>query len=365
MVPDNIPTVICWPVNDIDWSCENNRRSPPFTFNGEAYKLHLDVTGPVTSCEFMSPVDYRLPLKVYIKSKNPTNLSGFLLFYKDHSCKSELAGPYRFGPRTRAAKTKNEVPKMLDSVLFAGQCLPSSLVVRLVIYPKPLTYEVVCVLPMLHQSSPWLHLHDSDAPTAMPIRPSLFSAFDALDDGDITINLKDGTMKAHSLVLRHSAPGSYFAALLSLPMQEQQLGVITLEDVDCALFKEILRFIYTGHAYVMGPAERCAFSLAADRFQLTELARWARFVLQGGAFAPTGSPEEKCQIMKEYLNYPELEICQIQCLKAVLADESTLNDTPAWRELISTPGFAELMRDTLRKRRGFDDGRKRKREDEG
>ncbi|KAJ3042276.1 hypothetical protein HDV00_007643 [Rhizophlyctis rosea] len=149
--------------------------------------------------------------------------------------------------------------------LFERDGPPCSLTFELVIYPT--TEELSYPLPPVHVSSPSLHLTDTYwnskdiPPTTLPSptttehnsKTTDAPSFDTLDTGDVIIKLKDGIMKAHRDILVTRAPESYFSAVLSLPMQEQATRFISLADVDCAMFKEILRFIYTGHLYVRLP----------------------------------------------------------------------------------------------------------------
>ncbi|KAJ3042871.1 hypothetical protein HDV00_006432 [Rhizophlyctis rosea] len=239
---------------------------------------------------------------------------------------------------------------IIDSVYFIGQDLPSSLIIGVVMYPSPVDDNNLLQIPLIHSSTS-LHLSSNLAlSTCAAMTPSFRScaAFDAREDGDVTIILKDGILRAHSLAFRHGATGSYFAAILSQPMQEQQTRTIYLLDLECALFKEILRFIYTGRAFIDFSRPMARFALidfykAADRFQLTECASAARNALECSLRDPF-APRVACEVLKSIFAYPDLERCQVLCLRTLIHAGKEVEDSQEWTELEDTPGFAGCMR---------------------
>ncbi|KAJ3039538.1 hypothetical protein HDV00_012114 [Rhizophlyctis rosea] len=306
----------------------------------------------------MSASNFRLPVLLglgAVAQVQPRQLSYDILLCRNSSHKSELVwlrqslAPILFNPRSWVRICEGG----FDSVHFVNESLPSKLVVLALLYPKPINDNGLRPIPAIHSASPRVNLNAVgaaiEAAIATPIKPSLFNAFDALDEGDVTIHLKNGTLKAHSFALRYGVPESYFSVLMSQPMEEQREKTINLNDIDCTLFKEILRYVYTGHVNITGDCfELIELYRAADRFQLTELARWTQIALQT-ALTPPRDGQETCRILKQIIAYPELETCQIQCLRTIIAAGNTLGNTAEWEDLVNTQGFAEVMRDTMMK----------------
>lgn len=85
---------------------------------------------------------------------------------------------------------------------------------------------------------------ESDADDALKVVVGLTQRLFDADDKDVTFKLKDGTEKAHRLVL--SAASDVFKSMFGHGMREKD-GAIELDDVDSVSMRVFLRILYTGH----------------------------------------------------------------------------------------------------------------------
>ncbi len=64
----------------------------------------------------------------------------------------------------------------------------------------------------------------------------------------------------------------YFAAMFSGDYQEKTVGSVAIEDIDAALFAELLLYIYTGQVPAMAEVDRAIeILIISDRYQLESL----------------------------------------------------------------------------------------------
>ena len=94
--------------------------------------------------------------------------------------------------------------------------------------------------------------------------------FDKMPSSDVNFNICDRQFPAHKLIL--AARSEVFDAMFKQPMKEQSTNKIKMEDIEPEVFKELLRFIYTGRIST-ATMETMATGLfvAADKYLLEEL----------------------------------------------------------------------------------------------
>ena len=94
--------------------------------------------------------------------------------------------------------------------------------------------------------------------------------FNDMSLSDVTLNIGGCEFPAHKNIL--AARSKYFAAMFKQPMREQSTNKIKMEDIEPEVFKELLRFIYTGRIST-ATMETMATGLfvAADKYLLEEL----------------------------------------------------------------------------------------------
>ncbi len=87
---------------------------------------------------------------------------------------------------------------------------------------------------------------------------------------DVIFNVRGRQFQAHKSIL--ATRSKYFAAMFEHPTKENLTNQIEVEDVEPAVFHEILRFIYTGKVLESKMAEMSAGILAvADKYLLDQL----------------------------------------------------------------------------------------------
>ena len=85
---------------------------------------------------------------------------------------------------------------------------------------------------------------------------------------DITLKVDKQNFRAHKIIL--SARSPVFAAMFQHEMLEKVQNKVTIDDIDCKVFQELLRYIYTGK---VPNFKDTVFELlpAADMYQLDKL----------------------------------------------------------------------------------------------
>ena len=94
--------------------------------------------------------------------------------------------------------------------------------------------------------------------------------FKNMKHSDVTFNVRDQQIKAHKNILVARSP--VFAAMFEHPSTENLTGVVEVLDIEPEVFKELLRYIYTGEV----PLERmdavaAGLLAAADKYLLEKL----------------------------------------------------------------------------------------------
>jgi speckle-type POZ protein len=94
--------------------------------------------------------------------------------------------------------------------------------------------------------------------------------FNDMSLSDVNFTIVDREIPAHKVIL--SARSKYFAAMFQHPMKEQSTNQIKIEDTEPEVFKELLRFIYTGRVSTATMETMAAnLFIAADKYLLDEL----------------------------------------------------------------------------------------------
>lgn len=89
---------------------------------------------------------------------------------------------------------------------------------------------------------------------------------------DITINVGDERIQAHSVILAARSP--FFAGMLSCPMREMREREVTIKDLEAPAIHALMSFIYTGTLKngMLESDDQCvAVLMAAHRFEMPGL----------------------------------------------------------------------------------------------
>lgn len=86
--------------------------------------------------------------------------------------------------------------------------------------------------------------------------------------GDVTITVSGQKFLAYKGILAARSP--VFAAMFSTDMQESAKNSVKIPDIEPAVFKELLRFIYTGQVNELGSMAYQLYS-AADKYEMLSL----------------------------------------------------------------------------------------------
>ena len=94
--------------------------------------------------------------------------------------------------------------------------------------------------------------------------------FESKKHSDVTFNVGDQEFRAHKTILIARCP--VFAAMFDHPTKEKILGVVEIQDINPEVFRELLRYIYTGQVPLKRMDEVVVGLLAAaDKYLLDEL----------------------------------------------------------------------------------------------
>lgn len=94
------------------------------------------------------------------------------------------------------------------------------------------------------------------------------SLFESGKYADITIHVKKQTFLAHKCIL--ATRSSVFASMFEHDMEEARTSTVEVSDIDADVFKEFLRYIYTGHVEHIDRVAICLIS-AADKYGVLTL----------------------------------------------------------------------------------------------
>ena len=109
---------------------------------------------------------------------------------------------------------------------------------------------------------------------------------------DVTFNVRCQEFRAHKTILAARSP--VFAAMFKHPSKEKLSGIVNVPDIEPGVFKELLRYIYTGQVPLQR-MDKLAIGLlaAADKYLLEKLKQACRDHLvnpsdsKGLPFCPT------------------------------------------------------------------------------
>ncbi|KAJ3038360.1 hypothetical protein HDV00_000781 [Rhizophlyctis rosea] len=251
MGPDDLPTIITWTVENIDWSDPKAYWSPHFIFKNLKWSLNFTVASDTAhQTDPLGPTPtYPVTQALNIENINkPYTLSSGI--FLTENLESPILGIYSNTATFDQPDSSSGVQDFFDALYYIGKPLPTKFIIGVQMYPTLIELNDLTQIPIIRGST-WLHLHEEDGPSVRPPPEALpypFPTAKAYDQTDVTIKLQDGYIKAHSLPLRYNFPGSYFSEVLEQPLeQEQETRTIRIRDIDHAVFKHVLRYIYTGH----------------------------------------------------------------------------------------------------------------------
>ena len=94
--------------------------------------------------------------------------------------------------------------------------------------------------------------------------------FENMKHSDVTINVTGQQFRAHKVILATRSP--VFGAMFEHPSKENMIGIVDIVDIEPDVFKELLRFIYTGEVPSLRMDEVATGLLAAaDKYLLVNL----------------------------------------------------------------------------------------------
>ncbi len=94
--------------------------------------------------------------------------------------------------------------------------------------------------------------------------------FNNMQFSDVNFNIGGRDFPAHKSIL--ATRSEVFAAMFQHPMKEQSTNQIKIEDIEPEVFKELLRFIYTGRLSITSMETMATrLFIAADKYLLEEL----------------------------------------------------------------------------------------------
>jgi speckle-type POZ protein len=94
--------------------------------------------------------------------------------------------------------------------------------------------------------------------------------FDDMSFSDVIFKVRGSEFPAHKIIL--AARSEVFKAMFQHPTKEKSTNHVEIEDTEPEIFKELLRFIYTGRLTAATMAKMAVGLLAvADKYLLTEL----------------------------------------------------------------------------------------------
>ena len=94
--------------------------------------------------------------------------------------------------------------------------------------------------------------------------------FENMEHSDVIFNVRCQEFRSHKTIL--AARSTVFAAMFKHPLKEQLSGIVEVPDIDPEVFKELLRYIYTGRV-LLQRMDKLSVGLlsAADKYLLENL----------------------------------------------------------------------------------------------
>ena len=160
-----------------------------------------------------------------------------------------------------------------------------------------------------------------------------------LDDetsNDVTFSLKGQLIKAHKCIL--AARSSVFKAMFQHDMTEKLSNVVSIEDIDSDVFRQMLRFIYTNKA-PSAEANVGGLLNAAERYNLQSLKLFCLASLYRNLSAENAV---EALILADLHSVVAVKNCSIAFIKAHL---SCVMKTADWKSMIQGHPklFAEIF----------------------
>lgn len=101
------------------------------------------------------------------------------------------------------------------------------------------------------------------------VSKDLSSLFDESTNHDVEFICGDQAIKAHKNIL--CSRSEVFATMLRTEMAEGKTGQVKIQDIDCAVFKQFLRYIYTGVLPELTVYTALQIYEAADKYAVSPL----------------------------------------------------------------------------------------------
>lgn len=122
------------------------------------------------------------------------------------------------------------------------------------------------------------------------ISKDLSTLFDGSPNHDVEFICGDEAIKAHKNVL--CCRSEVFATMLRTEMAEGKTGQIKIQDIECTVFKQFLKYLYTGVLPELTVDTALQIYEAADKYAVSALKKQcASFLLEHL------SPENACEIL--------------------------------------------------------------------
>ena len=98
-------------------------------------------------------------------------------------------------------------------------------------------------------------------------------------ESDVQFLVQGVTIPSHTLILQGGSP--VFAAMFEHDMTESSSRIVVVNDIEPTVFRQLLRFLYTGDAPEMEDDENMTEQLfiAADKYQVDTLKDWCDSLL--------------------------------------------------------------------------------------
>lgn len=112
------------------------------------------------------------------------------------------------------------------------------------------------------------HSHDGQSFYFETLIHDLNELLKSENNSDVTIKVKTEEFKAHRNILGARTP--VFTSMFQHDMSEKKTGIITLDDCEPHVFKDFLKYVYTGEV-VCQSKNACGLYEMAEKYQMNEL----------------------------------------------------------------------------------------------
>jgi speckle-type POZ protein len=250
-----------WTIQDLafletfkDWGEYRSSEFSPKTFGDPKWILHFYDMDPDIKIDLSIPSQKEtgspVRVKIAISNKNREKI-----FPQQHYLPKDTSLPYC-------------VFQIEKKMFVESQCFVNG---KLIIY-----CEIENFLPNIYgsvvsgKSSTEADFHKKPFNNSDQLVAQLEELFETMKFSDITVNVRGRQFQAHKSIL--ATRSKYFGAMFEHPTKENLTHQVEIEDVDPAVFGEILRFLYTGHLSESTMGKMSAGILAAaDKYLLEQL----------------------------------------------------------------------------------------------